>query len=370
MMSLPTVRFSKLYVACFLIGGTFYACQLTTSGTTEADSTALNKPLAESLPVVQHQPVRVGPFLLTTAATGLVRTAAQATLHFRTGGTISRILARNGAMVQAGQLLAQLDNRDQQLALRQAEDQVREAQVQVRALIAEYGGREMDTASLKPNARAFVLTKSGYYRAQTALLLARQNLTYTELRAPYAGVVANLSAQAYNFITAYEVFCTLLSLSGLQVEFSVLESELGAVQVGQSVTVVPVALPGKGYVGQVSEINPFVNGQGLVLVRARINHADRQLFEGMNVRVRIERRLANQVIVPKSAVVERSGRKVVFTVVTEEGQGKAGPRKAKWNYVTIGYENETEMAISEGLKPGDEVITSGNLNLAHDAIVK
>ena len=129
--------------------------------------------------------------------------------------------------------------------------------------------------------------------------------------------------------------------------------------------VVPVALPGKAYVGQVSEINPFVNGQGLVLVRARISHPDRQLFEGMNVRVRIERRLANQVIVPKSAVVERSGRKVVFTVVTE-----AGPRKAKWNYVTIGSENETEVTISEGLKPGDEVITAGNLNLAHDAVVK
>ena len=222
MMSLPTVRFSKLYVACFLIGGTFYACQLTTSGTTEADSTALNQPATESLPVVQHQPVRVGTFLLTTAATGLVRTAAQSKLHFRAGGTISRITVRNGAVVQAGQLLAQLDNRDQQLALRQAEDQVREAQVQVRALIAEYGGQDADTASLKPNARAFVLTKSGYYRAQTALLLARQNLSYTELRAPYTGVVANLSAQAYNFITAYEVFCTLLSHSGMQVEFSVL----------------------------------------------------------------------------------------------------------------------------------------------------
>lgn len=364
-MLLPTVRCCLLLLTCVLIGGTFSACQLSTSGTTEADSTALNKPVVENLPVVQHQPVRVGTFLLSSAATGLIRTTAQSKLHFRLGGTISRITVRNGAMVQAGQLLAQLDNRDQQLALRQAADQLREAQAQLRALIAEYGGHDMDTLSLKPNARAFVLTKSGYYRAQTALILAQQNLVYTELRAPYAGVVANLSAQPYNFITAYEVFCTLLSVSGLQAEFSVLESELGAVQVGQSVTVVPVARPGKAYAGQVAEINPFVNGQGLVLVRARITHPDRQLFEGMNVRVRIERRVANQLIVPKTAVVERSGRKVVFTVVTEEGI-----RKAKWKYVTIGSENDTEVTISDGLKPGDEVITSGNLNLAHDAIVK
>ncbi|OIN59487.1 efflux RND transporter periplasmic adaptor subunit [Arsenicibacter rosenii] len=342
------------------------SCQFAAStASTEADSTALNKPDAESLPVVQAQPVRTGTFLLASAATGLIRSAAQSKLHFRSGGTISRIFVRNGMTVQAGQLLAQLDKQDQQLAVRQAEDQVRESVAQLRGLIAEYGGHDLDTNSLKPNARAFVLTKSGYYRAHTALALARQNLGYTDLRAPYAGTIANLSAQPYNFITAYEVFCTLLSTAGLQAEFSVLESELRAIREGQPVTVVPVARPERSYQGQVTEINPFVNGQGLVLVRAGIRQADRQLFEGMNVRVRVERRVPGQLIIPKTAVVERSGRKVVFTLAEEGGQ-----RLAKWNYVTIAYENDTEVAVSEGLKAGDQVIISGNLNLAHDAKVK
>lgn len=335
-------------------------CQSATSTAIATDSTALNRPVINRASRVQIQPARRGTFVLQSAATGLVRAPAQSKLSFRISGTIQQINVGNGIAVAAGQVMARLDDHDQRMNLRLALDQVAEVQVQLRALIAEYGGRETDTASLKPNARAYVLTKSGYYKAQTALASARQQLDYTVLRAPYAGLVANLSAKPYNFITSYEPFCTLLSRSGLLVEFSVLESELGAVQVGQPVRIMPVAIPGRSYAGRVSEINPFVNGQGLVLVKATLQQPDARLFEGMNARVVLEQRLAGQIIIPRSAVVERSGRKVVFTV--EGGL-------AKWHYVTITHENDTEVAISDGLKAGEQVITSGSLNLAHDAPV-
>ncbi|ADB40419.1 efflux RND transporter periplasmic adaptor subunit [Spirosoma linguale] len=355
-------RWAVLLSACSLLTtGLLSNCKPATSSASQADSTALNKPIAETNPTVICQPVRVGTFALSSAATGLVRAPTQSRLSFRIGGTINQVLVHNGSMVTAGQLLARLDDRDQRLTLRTAQDQLAESMVQLRALVAEYGGIELDTASLKANAQAFVLTKSGYYKAQTALMLARQQMAYTELRAPYAGVVANLTAKSYNFITSYEPFCSLLSRAGLLVEFSVLESELATVQAGQPVRIAPIAMPERSYAGQVQEINPFVNAQGLVLVKARINQPDQRLFEGMNARIVIERRIPNQLIVPKTAVVERSDRKVVFTV--DEG-------KSKWNYVTIAHENDTEFAISEGLKSGDRVIVSGNLNLAHDAPVR
>lgn len=335
-------------------------CQSATSTATEADSTALNRPAPERAVAVRCQTVRRGTFMLRSMSNGLLRAPAQSRLSFRIGGTIRQIAVRNGSRVAAGQALACLDDLDQQMALRLAQDQIAEAKVQLRGLIAEYGGQELDTASLKPNVRAFVLTKSGYFRAQTALAQARQQLDYTVLRAPYAGVVANLTAKPFNFITSFEPFCTLLSRAGLLVEFSVLESELSAVRTGMPVRVVPVALPGRSYAGQVVELNPFVNAQGLVLVKARLHQTDGDLFEGMNARVFIERRIPNQLIIPKAAVVERSGRKVVFT--EEEGL-------AKWHYVTIAHENDTEVAVSEGLNAGEPVIVSGHLNLAHDAPV-
>ena len=57
----------------------------------------------------------------------------------------------------------------------------------------------------------------------------------------------------------------------------------------------------------------------------------------------------------------RSGKQVVFTL---DGD------KALWNYVRTGLENDSCYTIVEGLKPGDQVITSGNINLAHEAPVK
>lgn len=351
--------------------GWFMSCYSATPSDEEAETTALTKSTVADNPTVVCRPVRISSFALTTAANGLVRAPFQSKLSFRVGGTIQQILAHNGSVVSAGQVLARLDDRDQRLAVRVAQDQLAESRVQLRALIAEYGGSELDTNGLKPNTRAFVLTKSGYFKAQTALAQARQQLEYTTLRAPYAGVVANLAARPYNFITSYEPFCTLLSRAELLVEFSVLESELATVRVGLPVRITPVVLPERAYMGQVQEINPFVNGQGLVLVKARINHADQHLFEGMNARIVIERRLPHQLVVPKSAVVERSGRKVVFTVESANvSPNRASSGRAKWNYVTIAHENDRDVAISEGLKPGDQVIVSGNLNLAHDAPVR
>jgi Na+-driven multidrug efflux pump len=71
--------------------------------------------------------------------------------------------------------------------------------------------------------------------------------------------------------------------------------------------------------------------------------------------------LGKQLVVPKSAVVLRSGKQVVFTL-TED--------KAYWNYVHTGLENADSYTIIDGLKEGDIVITSGNINLAHEAPVK
>ena len=66
------------------------------------------------------------------------------------------------------------------------------------------------------------------------------------------------------------------------------------------------------------------------------------------------------IVIPKEALVVRSGKFVVFT---------AKNKLAKWNYVTIGRENGKEIEILEGLQQGDSVIITNNLQLAHDATV-
>ena len=82
----------------------------------------------------------------------------------------------------------------------------------------------------------------------------------------------------------------------------------------------------------------------------------------MNVRVNVHRSLGERLVIPKSAVVLRSGKQVVFTL-------KKG--KAQWNYVQTGLENAENYSMADdALKEGDTVIVTGNVNLAHEAPVK
>ena len=99
----------------------------------------------------------------------------------------------------------------------------------------------------------------------------------------------------------------------------------------------------------------------MVSVRAQVDGSAR-LFDGMNVRVNVKRSVADQFVIPKTAVVLRSGKQVVFTL--QDG-------KAMWNYVQTGLENMTEYTVSgDGMEEGVQVITSGNVNLAHETPVK
>ena len=74
----------------------------------------------------------------------------------------------------------------------------------------------------------------------------------------------------------------------------------------------------------VNRIIPIVDDQGLVILRARLQGDARRLIEGLNVEVVLEQAVSGLIVVPKSALVLRSGRPVVFTYAPEEGL-------AKWN---------------------------------------
>jgi len=337
----------------------------TSSQPTEEETTT-TKPTLAAMPSIATRTAERKAFRWVLLSNGRVSNQSASKIVFKTSGVIAQINVQNGSTVRVGQLLAQLENREQNLALRQAELQIVEARVEINDLLISQGGRRGDTTSVKPDVWAYIKLRSGYERGLLALQKARNELENTSLRAPFGGVVANLTTKPFNTISAAEAFCTLLSQAAPLVTFMVLETELMAVQTGQTAVVQPVAFGERSYIGKVVEINPYVSEQGLVQVKARINNADKYLFEGMNVRVRVEKGIPSQIVVPKEAVVERSGRKVIFTYAAETDSSGL----AKWNYVTVAHENDTEIALSEGIKAGEIVIIDGNLNLGHDARVK
>ena len=97
-----------------------------------------------------------------------------------------------------------------------------------------------------------------------------------------------------------------------------------------------------------------------VKVRATTDNPEAVLVDGMNVSILAKRQIADKLIVPKTAVLPRQGRKVVF--VYENG-------RAIWKYVETGFENSREVCIESGLKEGEEAIYENNLGLSHECEV-
>lgn len=201
--------------------------------------------------------------------------------------------------------------------------------------------------------------KSGYDQCLSQYELARYEEEHATLTAPFDGVVANLFSKPHNAVSTSDAFCTIIGMEGMEVDFTVLESELPLIKNGDKVIVTPYSDAVAKQEGRITQINPLVDDKGMVKVKATVNSKGK-LFSGMNVRVNVHRSLGEQLVIPKSAVVLRSGKQVVFTL--QDG-------KAKWNYVQTGLENADSYSVVDGLKEGDTIIVTGNVNLAHEAPV-
>jgi RND family efflux transporter MFP subunit len=320
--------------------------------------------VARETPVeVKIQATEQGIFPLRTISSGILEASRQVVLRSGAGGKITQLQLEEGGRVENGRLVLQLDDREQQLRLQQSELQLQEALVTKQDMIVSNGGQATVDTSVSPQKLEFILIASGYKRAQQAIEEAQLNLTKTRLYAPFEGLVAEVKVRLHQQIAAGEEIAHLIDPSSFEVVFPLLESEAVQVRTGQQLRVRPAALPSLELPAEVTGVNPIVNEQGLVKVRARVrNPGGHSLFEGMKVEVVLEQPLRDQLIVPKSAVVLRSGREVVFSYDQEE-------KLAKWNYVHIAYENDSAVAIDEGLEAGMLIIYEGNLNLAHDAAV-
>jgi RND family efflux transporter MFP subunit len=217
-----------------------------------------------------------------------------------------------------------------------------------------------DSAIIAPHVWKIAADKSGLTEAKINFETAQYNYQNTTLRAPFNGVIANLKLKEHNMASVSDPFCRLIDNSVFNAEFQVMESELGNIALGQPVAVVPFSADSVSQLGNITEINPLIDDNGLVTVKAQIKNLHKKLFEGMNVRISIRKPCPDKLVVPKQAVLQRQGKEVVFTL--ENG-------RAIWNYVKTGDENTGYYTITEGLEPGMIVIISNNLNLGHDAEV-
>ena len=204
--------------------------------------------------------------------------------------------------------------------------------------------------------------QSGYSQALLNKEIALIDYQHTFLLAPFVGLIANLKVLNYQQTNGSVPLCCVIGKQDFIVEFNIIETELSKIKVGQSIKVFPLAYDSLYFIGKINAINPVVDKHGLTQINASIEESSLKsafpLYEGMNARIIIEKKIPNSISIPKKAMVLRNNKEVVFTY-------KAG--KAYWNYVKTTAENSKLYLVSNGIKSGDTIIVQGNLNLAHDA---
>ena len=305
--------------------------------------------------------MRLEPTVFSTniVSNGKIRAGEFADLAFRTPDLVEQVYVHNGQHVQKGQKLAKLDTYKLNKTLQQQESDIAQAKLELQDVLIGQGYDPEKTEGVPAEIMRLARIRSGLDKAEAGYQTTLRELDDATLTAPFSGVVANVKVQKHSMSPTSEPAMRIINDGAMTIEFPVLDSEIPLIKLGDEVDVTPFSGT-EVYKGRISEINPRVEENGQINLKASLNKST-GLIDGLNARVKISRSLDKSLVVPKKAVVLRTGRQVVFT--WDNG-------KAMWNYVTTGAENLDSYVIEDGLKPGQIVIVSGNENLAHEAPVE
>ena len=305
--------------------------------------------------------VRKGDFAQELVSNGKLSAKEKALIPFLVSEQITEVKVHNGQRVAKGAHIARLESFTYRKRLDDASNQYEKARIDLEDHLLGYGYALKDTAKVPANILKMARIRSGYNQALSNLKEAKRNYAATFITAPFSGVIANLKARAYNPSSQYKYCCEVIADAVMHVEFTVLEGEMDRVKKDRRIEVFPFANKSRSYSGHITAVNPSIDEYGMISVTAEVKNSDGTLIDGMNVKVLAKNNKAGCIIIPKSAVLYRQNRKVVF--VKDKGI-------ANWVYVEVGDENSTQVTIvDESLHEGQEVIISNNLNLAHETPV-
>ncbi|MDR3250578.1 MAG: efflux RND transporter periplasmic adaptor subunit [Tannerella sp.] len=354
----------RKFLSGLLIASIFCSCGQKSNNASEGSDESIETVIPEEETEVGTEALATKDFDHELVSNGRISSGQMAELKFLSSSPNDvpvSIFVKNGDRVSAGDAIAMLDTFQLSSSYRQAFDNLQKAYLDLQDVLIGQGYSLVDSASIPKETIRLAYIRSGYNNSKIQFDIAEYNLKNAVLRTPVSGIVANLFAKTYCAINTSEPFCTVINESKPEVDFKILENELPLIKTGDKVKIQSYASPDIESVGSIASINPSVDKEGTVRIKALIQpHPN--LFHGMNVRISVFRSLGKHWVTPKAAVVLRTGRPVVFTY----NDGKAG-----WHYVKTGLENATHCTVtSETLKEGDLIIVSGNEHLADGTEVK
>ena len=327
-----------------------------------------------------HSMPKPGPSVVSTAkaseqawqptlhAVGTLRAANGADLAMDVSGLVTAVNLKSGEDVKKGQPLLQLRDGDDVAQLQQLQ-----ANAQLSKITFDRARQQLAAQAIsKAN---YDSADADYKARQAAVAQQKVVVDKKQLRAPFAGRAGIITLSPGDYLSAGTTVVTLQQLDPLLLDFSVPQSELGRLKVGQRVNLTLDTYPGKTFHGELSAISPKVEANTRnVQVEAKVPNPDELLSPGMFAKASVDvGSEQQQLTLPQAAVVYNPYGDTVYVVQPAKGKddkGNANTPTVQQAFVTTGDTRGDQVAILKGIKAGTEVVTSGQMKLKNGAPIK
>lgn len=376
----------------------------------------------ESTPAVHFAEVKRETIASTIPTNGKVEPLQFAAARAEIAGVVQKIAIERGQDVKAGQTLVVLDNATERAAYDSAAAQVQQAKAN--ASIVEQGGKAAELSqsesdlrnaqlalqeaqrnlasaqrlykqqaatqqevlsaqdsvqrarlkvdAVKSQRKTLVsaedrsISESKLNDSRAALELARHRLDLTTIKAPMSGTIYQFDLKLGAYLNLGDLIAMIGDLDKVRVRVYVDEPELGRVAENLPVEITWQARPGRKWSGRVTQMPTEIvalQTRQVGVVTCIIDNPQHELLPGTNVDVVIVSSVVNNAVsIPKQALQSTADGSGVFKLLNGD--------RLKWQAVTTGVSNVTNIEIKSGLQPGDRVALPSDVALADGMNVK
>ena len=297
----------------------------------------------------------------TLHAVGTLESFRGVTLRAEIEGRIVHVAFDSGAVVQAGDLLVEMDTATEAAQLRGNEATARLAALN---LERARGLRQNNT-----NTQADLDTaEATATQAAAAIELTKATLAKKRIVAPFTGRLGIRQINPGQFLNKADLIVTLEATDPIYADFSLPQQDVTALKAGLPVTVSTDAFAGREFSGTIEAIDPRLNGTTRsVRVRSVLANAGETLRPGMFVRVEVALPDEREVIVlPATAITYTPYGDSVYVVAPDD----KGVLSVQQRFVQVGPKRGDQVSLLGGVKAGEEIVTAGQGKLRPGAAVK
>ena len=290
---------------------------------------------------------------------GSLRAVHQVTISPEVSGRVVKIMFESGQSVQAGDPLLQLNDEPEQADLTNFQAQARIAQLTL--------DRNRKLATQQFTAQQTVdQNQSDLAVAQAGMARVKAVIAQKLVRAAFAGELGVRQVEVGQYLSAGTPIVTLTNLDTLYVDFTLPEQERAKLQVGQMVEIRVDAFKDRLFQAKLTTIEPQLDPEmRSIMLQATLDNPDHLLLPGMFAAARVILAAQPNVMVLPETAVDYSAYGESVYLLTPKEKGKDGQQiyTAAQTFVKTGPRRNGMIAITDGLKPGDLVVSEGQVKL-------